>query len=153
MISTTYPTKVPARSYMAVNVILTFLTAGCEDSQEMFDLKLPVSRQEKNVVEFLNKKFFPRILSHCRKLQRDSRRLVKISTCSDWGVFETTTLKPALSTFDHPCKWYFGRGRDDLDGWEKALMRDFQFGADADMSFMDAIRKMYESSPSSTVLV
>lgn len=153
MISTTYPTKVPAHSYMAVNVILTFLTSGCEDSQEMFDLKLPVSRQEKNAVEFLKKKFFPRILSHCRKLQRDSRRLVKISTCSDWGVFETTTLKPALSTFDHPCKWYFGRGRDDLDGWEKALMRDFQFGADADMSFMNAIRKMYESSPSSTVLV
>ena len=153
MISTNYPTKVPARSYMAVNVILTFLTSGCEDSQEMFDLKLLVSRQEKNAVEFLNKKFFPRVLSQCRKLQRDSRRLVKISTCSDWGVFETTTLKPALSTFDHPCKWYFGRGRDDLDGWEKALMRDFQFGADADMSFMNAIRKMYESSPSSTVLV
>ena len=153
MISTTYPIKVPARSYMAVNVILTFLTSGCEDSQEMFDLKLLVSRQEKNAVEFFNKKFFPRILTQCQKRQRDPRRLVKISTCSDWGMFETTTLKPALSTFDHPCKWYFGRGRDDLDGWEKALMRDFQFGADADMSFMNAIRKMYEGSPSSTVLV
>ena len=154
MTPTNYPIKVRSRSYMAVNVILTFHNSdNFEDPQEMFDLKLPVSRYEENAVEFLNKKFFPRIVTQCRKRQRDLRRLIKISTCSDWGVFETTTLKPALSTFDHPCKWYFGRGRDDLDGWEKALMRDFQFGADADMSFMNAIRKMYEGSPSSTVLV
>lgn len=154
MISTNYPTKVPFRSYMAVNVILTFHTSDdVKDPQEVFDLKLPVSRHEENAVEFLSKKFFPRIVTQCCKRQRDPRRLIKISTCSDWAVFETTTLKPALSNFDHPCKWYFGRGRDDLDGWEKALMRDFQFGTDADMSFMNAIRKMYEGSPSSTVLV
>jgi hypothetical protein len=154
MISTNYPTKVPSRSYMAVNVILTFHTSDdFDDPHEMFDVKLPVSRHEENAVEFLIKKFFPRIVTQCRKRQRDPRRLIKISTCSDWGVFEAMTQKAALSTFDHPCKWYFGRGRDDLDGWEKALMRDFQFGADADMSFMNTIRKMYESGPSSDVLV
>ena len=154
MISTNYPTKVPSRSYMAVNVILTFHTSDdFEDPQEVFDLKLPVSRHEENAVEFLNKKFFPRIVTQCRKRQRDLRRLIKISTCSDWGVFETTTLKSALSTFDHPCKWYFGTGRDDLDGWEIALMREHEFGVDADMSFLNSIRKMHENVSPSAALV
>lgn len=132
------------RSFMAVNVILTFLTSDyAEDPQEVFDLKLPVSRNESNVFEFLNKKFFPRIVSKCHKLKlkRDPRTLVKISTCSDWDLFERTTQKPAFSSFGHPCKWHFGQGRNDLDSWEKWLVKEFSFGVDADMSWVEKVSR------------
>jgi hypothetical protein len=154
MITKNVPIKTTSRYFMSVNVILTFKTYDdFEDPQEMFDVKLPVSRHEKNAIDFLNKTLFPRITSECRKRQRAPRQLVKISTYSAWGVFEEATLKPALSSSDHPCKWYFGTGRDDLDGWEIALMREHEFGVDADMSFLNSIRKMHENVSPSAALV
>jgi hypothetical protein len=148
------PIKTTSRYFMPVNVILTFKTYDYHDNpQEIFNVKLPISRSEKNAIEFLNKKLFPRITSECLKRQRDPRLLVKISTCSTWSAFEEATHKPALPSFNHPCKWYFGAGRDDLDDWENALIRDFQFGVDADMSILNEIRRMYENVSPTAALV
>lgn len=147
------PTRQP-RSFMAANVILTFLTSDyVEDPQEIFDLKLPVSRNESNVFEFLNTKLFPRIVSKCHKLKRDPRTLVKISTCSDWDLFERTTQKLAFSSFAHPCKWHFGQGRSDLDSWEKWLVEEFGFGVDADMSWVEKISRAPNSVPEPDLVI
>ena len=54
---------------MAVNVILTFDNIGgkYQDTQEFFDLKIPVKKSDTDVTAFLNKKFFPKIFEECIK--------------------------------------------------------------------------------------
>ena len=58
---------------MAVNVILTFDNIGGEyqDTQEFFDLKIPVKKSDTDVTAFLNKKFFPKIFEECIKFNRN----------------------------------------------------------------------------------
>ena len=125
--------------YMAVNVILTFDKVGgrYEDRQEFFDLKIPVKKSDTQVVLFLNDKFFPKIVEKCIKFNRSPRDLIKISTASDWGIYKEVTNTQALGELGHPCKWYFGCGRNDLDIWEKHLMDTFNFGQDADSSWIN----------------
>jgi len=124
------------KQYMYVNVILTFNTSDAGgDHQEFFNLYIPVSRSETNLFDLLNKKFFKRIVSKCKTLNRRVEDLIKISTASDWILFEKVTgLKP-LCDLGHPCKWYFGKNRRDLDRWELMLMEKFHFGIDQDMSW------------------
>ena len=120
--------------YMAVNVILTFDNIGgkYQDTQEFFDLKIPVKKSDTDVTAFLNKKFFPKIFEECIKFNRSQRDLIKISTASDWGIYKEVTNTQSLWALGHPCKWYFGCGQNDLDVWEKHLMDTFNFGQDAD---------------------
>lgn len=132
------------KQYMYVNVILTFNTGDAYgDRQEFFNLNIPVSRSEKNVFDFLTKKFFKRVASKCKTLNRRVEDLIKISTASDWTLFEEVTGLEPLCDLGHPCKWYFGTNRNDLDRWELMLMEKFRFGIDQDMSWMNdqAIRE------------
>lgn len=136
------------KTYMKVNVILTFNTYGglWGGTQEIFDMKLLVSKKDekKNVVEFLNNKFFKRIAKACINFNRSPHDLVKICTGSDWKIYEDVTGNKSLASCGHPCKWYFGNGRNDLDLWEKNLMTEYGFGTDADMSWIEEFREKIE---------
>ncbi len=122
-------------NYMYFNVILTFNTCDeSGDSQEMFDMRLPLSKKEIHSTVFLMNKFFPKILAKCEKYKRNPADLIKISTASDWDLFTEYTGREALCDLGHSCKWYFGKGRNDLDDWEIMLMNKFGFGVDADLS-------------------
>jgi len=122
--------------YMETNVILTFDKCGGKfnDSQEMIDFNIPISKLDINLYAFMYKKFFPRVVKSCAKLSRSPRDLIKISSCFDWDIFTKLTNTKSLDEFGHSCKWKFGNGRNDLDPWEKHLMEAFEFGQDADMS-------------------
>lgn len=125
------------RKYMYFNVILTFNESNdYSDSQEFFDMRLPLSKKEIHSSVFLMKKFFPKILDKCVKYNRNPSNLIKISTASDWDLFEEYTGLKSLVSYGHSCKWYFGKGRNDLDWWENMLMEKFGFGVDADLSFL-----------------
>jgi hypothetical protein len=124
--------------FMNVNVILSFATLNkCGDSQEYFDIKLPINEIEIDSVDFVHTKLFSRIEKKCHFFGRDPRDLIKISAACDWDLFEQYTGQSALCNLGHPCKWYFGLGRDDLDNWEKELMQTHGFGTNADMSDLD----------------
>jgi hypothetical protein len=124
-----------SKKYMSVNVILTFNTQDRHGgTQEFFDLLLPISKKEVSAAEFMHAKFFKRIAKKMVLFNREAGNLVKISTASDWGLFEEITGLPALSTLGHSCKWFFGNGREDLDAWEEVLMNEYGFGTNADMS-------------------
>jgi hypothetical protein len=130
-----------SRTYMYVDVILTFNSENAfGDSQEFFDLYIPVNSREKNAVDFLDKKLFKRIAKKCSELNREVGELTKISTCSNWDVFEQKTGLPTLSSFGHNCKWFFGNGRTDLDVWELSLISRFGFGKNADMSWVRSMQ-------------
>jgi hypothetical protein len=134
-----------AVSYMNINVILTFDTQDENgETQEFFDLSLPVSKNEIDTISFLNDKFFKRVVKKCIQYKRSVGDLIKISTCGDWSLFERVTNLEALSQLGHSCKWYFGTGRKDLGIWERVLMSKFGFGMDADMSRLndDAVATM-----------
>lgn len=125
------------KKYMSVNVILSFNTQDKNgDMQEFFDLRIPVSKREANAVVFMHTKFFKRVLKKIQLLKREAGDLIKISTSSNWGLFEEVTGLEALSTQGHSCKWFFGNGRDDLDLWERKLVSEFGFGTTADMSYV-----------------
>lgn len=134
-------TSPSSRAYLAVNVILTFAQDDPEyGTQDIFDIQLPVNRKETNAVVFLDSKFFKRIAQKCHQSGRDPRQLTKISTAANWSVFAAKTGQRTLPELGHPCKWYFGVGRDDLDIWEESLMRRYEFGVDADMSWLKQFR-------------
>ena len=114
------------KAYLDVNVILTFRKGN--QSQSIFDLRIPVNKKEIDAVTFLNKKFFKRIEKKCELYGRRVEDLIKISTASNWGLFEKTTNKPSLSRLGHNCKWYFNDGINELDDWEKALKAEYGFG-------------------------
>ena len=123
------------RRSVYMNVILTFNTCDNEgNSHEIFDLYLPLKEDEESAVSFLMSEFFGRIADMCVELGRRKEELIKISTASDWDVFEYVTHKQSLISLGHSCKWYFGIGRDDLDQWEEYLMSHLGFGTDADLS-------------------
>ena len=123
------------RVYMNVNVILTFNTCDvCGDTQEFFDLKVPVAKNEENCVAFLMQGFFPRIVKKCLKYNRSVEDLIKISTAGDWDLFEKVTALPTLPDLGHNGKWYFGLGRKDLGPWDEILMKKYGFGTTADLS-------------------
>jgi hypothetical protein len=122
--------------YMNVNVILSFDSFNDDYlSQERFDLKLSINKYITNAESFIHTQLFKRIAKKCKIYNRRVEDLHKISTCSDWDLFrKITDLKGLDET--HICKWYFGNGRDDLDVWEKNIMREFKFGIDVDASWM-----------------
>lgn len=123
------------KNYMNVNVILTFNTSNEHvERQEFFDLKLAVSKKEASADLFMHSKLFKKIVDKCKKYNRNPGDLIKISTASDWGLFEEVTGLPSLDELGHSCKWFFGTGRDDLDEWEQALMKIYGFGTKADLS-------------------
>lgn len=126
------------RNYMSVNVILTFDSDNEDgDSQEIFNLKILVSKNDIEPIQFFHKKFFKRVLRKCKTLRRDVGDLVKISTCSDWGIYELVTGSKSLCELGHSCKWFFGNGRLDMDPWEKALEQQLGFGKNVDMSWVN----------------
>ncbi len=117
------------KNYMNVNVILTFNTSNLYGfRQDIFDLKLPINKNEEDAISFLNKKLFKRIASKCDLYGRKKEQLWKISTASNWKLFEEVTGKPSLSSLGHNCKWYFNNDVNELDLWEESLKRDFDFG-------------------------
>lgn len=126
---------------MHCNVILTFETpAGVyADTQEMFDLTLRIRKSETSCIDFLNRELFPRIVARCDRLGRDHRDLLKISTASDWDMFEKTSSLPSLGKLNHPGKWFFGPNRPDLDFWELDLTQRLGLGITAsfDGNFTD----------------
>lgn len=123
------------RRHMAVNVILTFNTYNkYGDSQEIFDVSVPVSQSDSDAVSFVMSKLFKRIEGKCERLGRRKQELVKISTASEWDIFESVTHKKSLPALGHICKWHFGIGRKRLDIMEKCAMAEYQFGTDADLS-------------------
>lgn len=136
-------TKKTKRHYMYFNVILTFNTSNrYGDSQEFFEMKLPLKKDEVNAVTYLMEKFFPKIVNKCKKFDRSATDLIKISTASDWDLFEKVTGLDSLCGIGHSCKWYFGEGRKDLDVWENYLIKKYGFGTNADMSYLnDLIEK------------
>lgn len=128
------------KHYMDVNVILTFEAEDVYgDTQEVFDLKIPVSKSESDAVAFTHRKLFKRIVKKCILLNRHPEDLIKISIAANWRLFETVSGQESLPRLGHSCKWYFGEGRSDLDLWEKRLIREHRFGTDWDMSWISNI--------------
>ena len=126
------------REYMLMDVILTFNTPDIDgETQEFFYLQLPINKNEVNAEIFIEKKLFKRVAKKCQLLNRSVGDLIKISTGSDWKTFKKTTKMESLADLGHSCKWYFGKGRCDLDSWEIELMESYGFGMEADMSFID----------------
>lgn len=123
------------QAYMDVDVILTFDTSNqYEDYQEFFCLELPIEDDEISAFDFINRELFKRITLQLPKLDREPENLIKISTASNWSLFRQKTLLDALTDYGHPCKWYFGNGRNDLDPWEISLISRYQFGTNATMN-------------------
>jgi len=121
---------------MDVNVILTFESLNdFAETQEFFDLTLPVSKDETDAVSFIDKQLFKRIVAECKLLNRPLGDLWKISTASDWDTFTEITNLPTLIDLGHDCKWYFGKGADELTEWEQSLSTKYGFGIDTDMSW------------------
>jgi hypothetical protein len=119
------------RNYMYVNVILSFNSLNAfGDTQEFFDLYLPINKKEKDAVSFLDKKLFKRIAAKCKRYGRCKKDLYKISTASNWKLFEEITGKTSLTSLGHNCKWYFNDKVNHLDEWEESLKREFYFGTD-----------------------
>lgn len=117
------------KNYMHVNVILSFKSHNTYgDTQEFFDLHLPINKSETDAVSFLDKKLFKRIATKCKLYSRDVKDLYKISTASNWSKFETVTGKPSLWSLGHDCKWYFNDEINELDEWELSLKHQFNFG-------------------------
>ena len=127
------------KRYLHGDVILTFDTPGkFGDSQEFFNSSLPINRREVSAMDFLSKKLFPRIVKKCDQLNRKVGDLIKIDMCSShWPLFEEVTKLDSIFSHRQTTKWYFGKGRCDLDEWEKELMKSHSFGMEADMSYMD----------------
>lgn len=123
--------------YMHVNVILTFnMPNAYGNTQEFFDLQLPLSSKDIDAVEYLNKKLFKRIAKKCELFEHNTNELTKISTASNWDLYEEITKAESLYAMGHNCKWHFGINRDDLDEWETELMSEYGFGTNADMSWL-----------------
>jgi hypothetical protein len=126
------------KQYMHVNVILTFYTPDNDgETQEFFDLYIPVGKKEVSAADFMHTKFFKRVAKKMQLLKREAGDLIKISTASNWDLFEEITGLDALSTLGHSCKWFFGNGREDLCAWEEVLMSEYGFGRSADMSYIN----------------
>jgi hypothetical protein len=124
--------------YMHIDVILTFNTQDKNgETQEFFNLNIPVSKKEVSAANFMHTKFFKRVAKKIVLLNREAGELVKISTASDWGKFEGITGLDSLCTLGHSCKWFFGNGREDLDAWEEVLISEYGFGTNADMSYVN----------------
>ena len=122
---------------MDVNVILSFESMNdFAETQEFFDLTLPVSKDEANAISFIDKQLFKRIVSECKLLNRRVEDLWKISTASHWDTFREITNLPSLGDLGHNCKWYFGRGAGELSEWEQSLSTKYGFGKDTDMSWV-----------------
>lgn len=133
--------RTSSKKYHEINVILTFNTPNyCGFTQEFFDVKLALTAKDKDLISYLNNKFFNRVFKYCAKRSRSPGDLIKISTASDWSLYEEITGSKALSKYGHNGKWLFGRGRSDLDIWEKTLMTTYGFGQEADMSLVDEHR-------------
>jgi len=117
------------KNYMYMNVILSFRTANeFGDTQEFFECNLPINKAEKDAFTFLNKKFFKAVLKKCELFNRKPEDLWKISTASNWGLFEQVTNKPSLKNMGHCCKWFFNDEINELDFWEKDIKQLYGFG-------------------------
>jgi hypothetical protein len=124
-------------SFLNVDVILTFESFNSlGESQEFFELLLPISNNESSAINFLNNNLFNQIADECKKLNRPVEDLSKISTASNWDLFETITNLDSLPSLGHSCKWFFGNGRTDLDEWELDLINKYKFGINLDMSWI-----------------
>ena len=117
------------KTWMDTNVILTFNSANrFGETQEIFDLMLPIRKDEIDAISFIDSQLFKRVVSECKLLNRQVEDLVKISTASDWNTFEEITNKHSLCNLGHDCKWYFNHGWSDLDDWELGLISKYKFG-------------------------
>lgn len=135
------------RAELDVNVILTFGTPNCfGERQEYFDLRISINQNEISASDFFENKFFKKIIKKCKRLNRDPKDLTKISTASNWNVFKEFTGKQSLIDLGHPCKWFFGNGRKDLDIWEDHLMKKYEFGCNQDMGWVNELHISHEIS-------
>jgi hypothetical protein len=117
------------KTWMDTNVILTFNSPNrFGDTQEIFDLALPIATDEHDAISFIDTQFFKRVVSECKLLNRPVEDLLKISTASDWKTFEEITDKQSLCKLGHDCKWYFNHEWSDLDDWELSLISKYKFG-------------------------
>ena len=128
---------------MYFNVILTFNSNNeYGDSQEFFEMKLPLKKDEGHSAKFMMNKFFPKVVGKCANFNRSVGSLIKISTASDWDLFEKVTGFESLCTLGHSCKWHFGEGRNDLDEWEIMLMKEYGFGTEVNLSYINKYIEM-----------
>ena len=114
---------------MYFDVILSFEDVNEHfETQERFYLYIPVPKNTADAKSFLDDNFFKVVVDMCNDSNRSVEKLWKISTAADWDLFTKLTGKDALDTLEHNGKWFFGRGREDLDLWEKELMEKYKFG-------------------------
>ena len=123
---------------LTVDVILTFNKCGgqCNETQDFYEVDVPLNTMDSDAAKFLNEKFFPAIYDICVSNNRQPGELIKISTSANWKMYEKLTGGEKPMSFGHPCKWYFGTGRNDLDNWEKYLIKKYGFGLDADIFWL-----------------
>ena len=91
---------------MRSNVILTFDAASEEfgETKEIFDVHLQIKDDETSSLDFLNRELFPKIVEKCTANLRNPKDLMKISTASDWNLFNQATGLPSLCDLSHACR-------------------------------------------------
>lgn len=117
-------------NYLNVNVILTFDT--CDqfgETQDIFDLALPIGKDEVSAAAFLDREFFKLLVQECIYRGRSVGDLIKISTASNWTNFEKVTNLKSTCSLGHSGKWFFSREWKELDQWEERLIKTYGFGA------------------------
>ena len=114
---------------MNVDVILTFATINKHgDSQEWFNFDLPISADSPDAATLFDECLFDVVMQVCDECDHDPADLWKISTSSQWDVYEEITGNPPLPARGDPCVWAFGPAFMPYGDWTRELEERYGFG-------------------------
>ena len=126
-------------------VILSFNEFNLEGNQESMKINIPFCPDDIEPRSYFHREFFPRVVKACQKRGRDHTLIYMISTSSDWGKYEDVTKSKGLD-HDHPCKWYFGEFRTDMDQWEHDIVEEYGIGRNVKEFWFDSFNKKPSAS-------
>lgn len=126
---------------LEVDVILTFVSPNeFGETQEFFDIFLPIDDSVNSSVSFIDKNLFVKVLEKIYQINRHPGDLFKISTASNWRQFSKLTKLQSLPDLGHSCKWSFGKSKRELDYWERSLISRFNFGMNVNECINEAVQ-------------
>lgn len=116
-----------------INVIVSFDKPDMYgDTQDIFDVRIALSKDDTDIRELLDKKFFPRLSSRLKRYDdRGVEAVWKISTAAHWQTeYSVFTGNDDLETLGNG-KWVFQKWRDvrlDEESWSASLRKRYGFG-------------------------